>query len=77
MQKMTIQIHTPFIRLDALLKLASIAETGGHAKVIIQGGMIRLNGEICTQRGKKIIPGDHITTDDGRNITVSAEACDI
>ena len=75
MQEMTkqVSIHTPFIRLDALLKLASVADTGGHAKLLIQSGKIRVNGEVCTQRGKKIFPGDRVTTDDGQDMTVAGE----
>lgn len=76
MQEMTVHIHTPFIRLDALLKLASVAETGGHAKVLIQGGQIRVNGEVCTQRGKKIVSGDEVMTEDGSKITVLPETAD-
>jgi len=53
-----IEISTPFIRLDALLKLAGVAGTGGMAKELVQGGEARVNGEICTQRGKKLYPGD-------------------
>ena len=52
-----IQITGNFIRLDALLKYASIASTGGEAKILIQDGMVIVDGEPCTQRGKKIVPG--------------------
>ncbi len=55
-----IQIHTPFIRLDDLLKLAAAVETGGQAKLLIQGGQVTVNGEICTMRGKKLVPGDQV-----------------
>ena len=48
------------IRLDQFLKLKDIAQTGGHAKMIIQGGEVKVNGEICTQRGKKLKTGDTI-----------------
>ena len=51
-------ISTPFIRLDALLKFKGEAETGGQAKQMIQDGLVKVNGEICTARGKKIKPGD-------------------
>lgn len=61
MMKM-IAIHTEFIRLDALLKLAGLAETGGHAKIMVQQGQILVNGEPCSQRGRKIRPGDRIQT---------------
>lgn len=59
MMKM-IAIHTEFIRLDALLKLAGLAETGGHAKIMVQQGQVLVNGEPCSQRGRKIRPGDRI-----------------
>lgn len=55
-----IAINTPFIRLDSLLKLSGAAETGGHAKVMVQGGDVLVNGEVCTMRGKKLIAGDRV-----------------
>lgn len=51
-------IDTPFIRLDAFLKLCDAVQTGGHAKLVIQNGEVRVNGEVCTQRGKKLHVGD-------------------
>jgi len=45
-----------FIRLDSLLKMGG--GTGGMAKVAIQGGKVKVNGETCTMRGKKMRPGD-------------------
>ena len=56
----TIQIKTEFIKLDSLLKFANILSTGGEAKVAIQNGAVTVNGEVCTQRGKKIRPGDRV-----------------
>lgn len=56
----TIKIETEFIRLDSLLKLTGMVDTGGQAKVLIQGGEVTVNGEICTMRGKKLRPGDRI-----------------
>ena len=58
------KIQTEFIRLDALLKLASVAQTGGQAKWMIQDGTVRYNGEICTQRGKKVRRGDTVSVND-------------
>lgn len=58
-----IKITTEFIRLDAALKMAGIAETGGQAKVMIQGGEVTVNGAVCTQRGKKLRPGDRAEAD--------------
>lgn len=53
-----IEIREEFIRLDSLLKLSGIAETGGHAKFLVQNGEVKVNGEICTMRGKKMRKGD-------------------
>ena len=61
MQK--ILIHTEFIKLDALLKYAGLCETGGEAKELVQGGAVKVNGEVCTMRGKKLHPGDTVTLD--------------
>ena len=66
-----IQIHTPFIKMDALLKFAGLCETGGEAKERIQGGEVKYNGEICTMRGKKCVAGDVVELD-GRSITIRA-----
>jgi ribosome-associated protein len=51
-----IKINTEFIRLDALLKLAGLCETGGHAKQLILDGQVLVDGEVCLQRGRKIRP---------------------
>ncbi len=53
------KIDTDFIRLDAFLKMCDAVQTGGHAKLVIQEGEVRVNGEICTQRGKKLRAGDN------------------
>ena len=52
------KIDTDFIRLDAFLKMNDAVQTGGHAKIVIQEGEVRVNVEICTQRGKKLRSGD-------------------
>ena len=54
------QIDTEFIRLDAFLKMNDAVQTGGHAKIVIQDGEVKVNGEVCTQRGKKLRPGDSV-----------------
>lgn len=56
----TVAISGEFIRLDALLKFAALTQSGGEAKFFIQEGDVTVNGEICTQRGKKIRPGDTV-----------------
>ena len=51
-------ITTEFIKLQDLLKFANLVSTGGEAKIIIQEGEVKVNGEVCTMRGKKLRPGD-------------------
>lgn len=58
------KITTEFIRLDAFLKFCDVAQTGGHAKMIIQYGDAKVNGEVCEQRGKKLRPGDEVEFED-------------
>ena len=53
-----IPITTEFIRLDSFLKLTGMVDTGGQAKVMIQEGQVKVNGEVCIMRGKKLYPGD-------------------
>ncbi len=52
-----IDIKPPFIKLDQFLKFANVIYSGGEAKTVIQGGLVSVNGEICTQRGKKLYDG--------------------
>ena len=54
----TIKINEDFIRLDSALKLAGFVMTGGHAKISIQNGEVKVNNEVCTMRGKKLHIGD-------------------
>lgn len=56
-----IEITTEFIKLDSLLKFAALVGTGGEAKYVIAEGMVKVNGEVCTMRGKKIYPGDKVS----------------
>jgi ribosome-associated protein len=58
METRKIPIHTELIALDALLKYAGLVMTGGEAKEVIVGGAVKVNGEVCTMRKKKIYPGD-------------------
>ena len=66
-----ISIHTEFIKLDALLKYASLAETGGEAKQMVQAGEVKVNGEVCTMRGKKLRPCDVVEAG-GQTVQVTA-----
>lgn len=65
-----IEITTEFIKLQDLLKYASLVSTGGEAKIVIAEEEVTVNGEICTQRGKKIRPGD-VVRYNGQELTVS------
>ena len=55
-----IKINTKFIKLDSLLKFAALVGTGGEAKFVITEGLVSVNGEVCTMRGRKIYPGDRV-----------------
>ena len=56
-----IAIRTEFIKLDRFLKFANLVYTGGDAKGFIQEGSVKVNGEVCTMRGKKLRDGDNVT----------------
>ena len=53
-----VMIGTDFIKLESALKLANAVPTGGQAKMLIQEGEAKVNGEVCAMRGKKLYPGD-------------------
>ena len=67
-----ISIEGDFIRLGSLLKISRASETGGHAKIMIANGIVKVNGEVCTMRGKKLYPGD-IAEVDGASYRISTE----
>ena len=59
-----IKINTEIIKLDAFLKWAAIVSSGSEAKFFIQDGLVKVNNEICTQRGKKLKIGDIVSFKD-------------
>ena len=67
-----IAIRTEFIKLDALMKFSALVESGGEAKQLILNGLVKVNGEVCLQRGKKLFPGDTISFD-GQTVRVTNE----
>ena len=69
----TIEITTDFIRLDSLLKLGGAMDTGGQAKFVIQNGLVTVNGEVCTMRGKKMRDGDFAEFDGNRYTVKNVE----
>ena len=56
-------IHTEFIKLQDAMKFANVVYSGGEAKTLIQEGQVKVNGEVCTMRGKKLYPGDKFEFD--------------
>ncbi len=66
-----VAITTPFIKLDSFLKFAGACETGGEAKDAVQSGLVTVNGEVCLQRGKKLVAGDVVVLD-GEKYEVAA-----
>jgi ribosome-associated protein len=60
MKEQNVVIETDSITLAALLKWAGITGTGGEAKQLVNSGLVSVNGNITTQRGKRIFPGDDI-----------------
>ena len=53
-----VMIHTPYIKLQDAMKYANVVYSGGEAKQLILEGQVKVNGEVCTARGKKLYPGD-------------------
>ena len=68
-----ITINEEYIRLDNLMKFSGLCDTGGRAKYLIQNGEVKLNGEVCTMRGKKIRSGDKVEYQ-GRTVEVAVES---
>ena len=68
---MEIAITTEFIRLDSFLKLCGAVVTGGEAKIAIAEGMVLVNGEVCTMRGKKLRPGDKVIFERGEYAVIA------
>ena len=60
----TIKIHTEYIKLDDLLKFAGVLGSGGQAKAVIVDGLVKVDGEVCTMRGKKLRGGETVEFED-------------
>ncbi len=63
MENIEVKIKTEYIKLDSLLKFAGLTDTGGFAKELILQEAVKVNGEVCTMRGKKIRSGDTVEVD--------------
>ena len=66
-------IGTEFIKLESAMKLANIIPSGGTAKMVIQDGLVEVNGDVCTMRGKKLYPGDRFSYE-GQNYLICIHA---
>ncbi|MEE1256175.1 MAG: RNA-binding S4 domain-containing protein [Lachnospiraceae bacterium] len=54
-------IKDEFIKLGQALKLANLVASGVDAKFVVQDGLVKVNGEVCTMRGKKLVDGDEVS----------------
>lgn len=68
----TVTIKTEYIKLDALLKFAAMVASGGEAKEVVGAGLVSVNGEVCTMRGKKMRGGDTVSFD-GKTVRIEAD----
>ena len=65
----TVKIKDEYIKLGQVLKLARFVSTGVEAKEVILDGQVKVNGEVCLMRGKKIVAGDEVSFD-GKTLKV-------
>ena len=65
----TIKLREEFIKLGQALKAAGLVESGIEAKEVILNGLVLVNGEVDTRRGKKLYDGD-VVTFDGEEIKI-------
>ena len=63
MEQISVQITTEYIKLDQLLKFSGLAESGAMAKDMVLEGIVSIDGEVCTMRGKKLRIGDSVVVE--------------
>ena len=73
MQKAEVVIDTEYIAMDKLLKFAGLADTGGQAFMMIEEGIVSLNGVLVHEKRKKVRPGDVVNIDDQVELTIVTE----
>ena len=74
MKHFTVVIETEYIKLDSFLKFCGAVQTGGQAKELILGGKVRVNGETCLMRGKKLRPGDGVVLGEAEYLVAGSPA---
>jgi len=60
--------------LGSFLKVAGVAGTGGHAKLLVQSGEVVVNGEVETRRGRMVQPGDVVVVDGQEYVVCTSPA---
>lgn len=66
-------IKDEFIKLGQALKLANLVESGVDAKFVVQDGLVKVNGQVCTMRGKKLVDGDEVDFEGNTFVIKSSE----
>lgn len=66
-------IRDEFIKLGQALKLANLVESGVDAKLVVQDGLVKVNGQVCTMRGKKLTDGDEVDFEGNTFVIKSSE----
>ena len=64
-----IKLRDDFIKLGQALKAADLVSSGVEAKIVVQDGLVKVNGEVDTRRGRKLVSGD-VVTFDGKSIKI-------
>ena len=64
-----IKLRDEYIKLGQALKAANLVESGVDAKFVVQDGLVKVNGEVSYQRGKKLVAGD-VVEFDGEKIII-------
>ena len=72
MQKETIEITTATITMDKLLKFSGVADTGGQAFMMVEDGVVKLNGVTVTEKRMQERPGDVVNIVDQIELTIIA-----
>ena len=67
-------IDTAYIKLDSFLKLANLVMSGGEAKLLIQEGLVQVNAQTETRRGRKLYPGDRVQVADRPSVLLTGPA---